>query len=122
MGRAVPADARSDARGFSGGLEARHFPLSSLSPWLPDDIGLAGTASAVVAIRRDGGQLTGSLKGSLQDGVITWQVPDDESVQTGISEFRVSVDLTDDALDFDARCRELRPAADRRGHRQPAFQ
>ncbi len=104
------SDARSDARGFGGGLNARHFPLASLAPWLPDDIGLDGTASAVVAIRRDGGHqttsqannLTGSLKSSLQDGVITWRVPDDESVQTSISEFSVSVDLTDDALDFDA--------------------
>ncbi|TFG86722.1 MAG: hypothetical protein E4H19_04690 [Chromatiales bacterium] len=96
------SDARSDAHGFSGGLNARHFPLASLAPWLPDDIGLDGTASAVVAIRRDNGRLTGSLQAGLQDGVITWRVPDDENVQTGISEFRVSVGLTDDSLDFDA--------------------
>ncbi|MDH4022877.1 MAG: hypothetical protein OEV14_07105, partial [Gammaproteobacteria bacterium] len=96
------ADARSDARGFSGGLDARHFPLASLAPWLPDDIGLDGTASAVVAIQRDSGRLTGSLQGSLRDAVVTWRVPDDEDVTTAISEFRVRVGLTDDALDFDA--------------------
>ena len=96
------SDARSDARGFSGGLDARHFPLASLAPWLPDDIGLDGTASAVVAIQRDSGRLTGSLQGSLQDAVVTWRVPDDDDVTTAISEFRVSVGLTDDAIDFDA--------------------
>jgi len=95
-------DVRSDARGFSGGLDARHFPLTSLAPWLPDDVGLDGAASAVATIRRVSGQLTGSLRGSLRDGVIIWRVPDDEDVQTGISEFRVSIGLTDDALDFDA--------------------
>lgn len=96
------SDARSDARGFSGGLDARHFPLASLAPWLPDDIGLDGTASAVGAIQRDNGRLTGSLQAALQDAVVTWRVPDDEDVTTAISEFRVSVGLTDDALDFDA--------------------
>jgi translocation and assembly module TamB len=92
----------SDARGFGGGLDVRGFPLASLAPWLPDDVGLDGTASTVVNIQRDGSRLSGSLEGGLQDGVVTWRVPDDEDVQTSISEFSVRAALTDDALDFDA--------------------
>jgi len=92
----------SDARGFSGGLDVRSFPLASLASWLPDDVGLDGNASAVVAIHREDGRLTGSLEGSLQGGVVTWRVPDDEGVQTAISEFSLRVGLTDDALAFDA--------------------
>jgi len=92
----------SDDRGFGGALDARGFPLASLAPWLPDDVGLDGAASAVVAVHREDGRLTGSLQGSLQDGVVTWRVPDDEDLQTAISEFTVRVGLTDEALAFDA--------------------
>lgn len=95
-------DARSDPRGFSGGLDLRKFSLARLAPWLPADIGLTGTATTALTVQRDGGRLTGTLQGGLQDAVITWRVPDDEDVQTAISEFRVSARLADDALDFEA--------------------
>lgn len=96
------ADARSDARGFSGGLDLKRFPLASLAPWLPPDVGLAGTATAALSLRRAGPALTASVQSSLQDAVITWRVPNDDDVQTTISEFSVGVDLNDAALDFRA--------------------
>jgi translocation and assembly module TamB len=96
------ADARYDQRGFSGGLDLRNFSLARLAPWLPPDIGLTGTAAAAVTVQREGGRLTGTLQGGLQDALITWRVPDDEDVQTEISEFKVSAALADDVLDFEA--------------------
>ena len=99
-------DLRSDPRGFSGGLDLRNFSLARLSPWLPADIGVGGTAAAALAVRSDGGRLTGSLTAGTQDAVITWRVPDDEDVETRISEFRVSAELADDVLAFDASLAE----------------
>jgi len=96
------ADARYDARGISGGLDLRNFSLARLAPWLPADIHLTGTAAAAVTVQRKGGRLSGTLQGGLQDAVITWRVPDDEDVQTEISEFKVSATLADDVLDFEA--------------------
>ncbi len=100
------ADVRSNARGLSGGLDLRNFSLARLGPWLPPDISLAGTAAAAVTVQREGGRLTGTLQGGLQDAVITWRVPDDEDVQTEISEFRFSARLADDLLDFEANLAE----------------
>lgn len=100
------AEARASGSDFSAALEARRFPLTSLSPWLPADVGLGGLASATIAVRRDAGRLSGSLDGLLADGTITWQVPDDEAVQTTISELRVKVGLNNDALDFEAAVEE----------------
>lgn len=96
------ADTRYGPRGFSAGFDLRNFPLARLAPWLPADIGLSGTATAALAVQREGGRLTGILRGGLKDAVITWRMPDDEDVQTGISEFHVSAALADDALDFEA--------------------
>ena len=96
------ADTHSDARGFSGGLDLRRFPLAGLAPWLPTDIGLAGTATAALSFRGRRDALVASLQGSLQDAVITWRVPNDDDVQTTITEFTVGVDLGESALDFKA--------------------
>ena len=95
------SDGHSDARGFAGGLTLRHFPLAAFVPWLPDDIGLAGTANATVEARRQAGRLSGTLQATLDGAVVTWRVPDDEDVETGFTEFGVNVALTDEALDFD---------------------
>ncbi|MEO8225736.1 MAG: translocation/assembly module TamB domain-containing protein, partial [Gammaproteobacteria bacterium] len=96
------AESRSDSRGFSGGLDLKKFPLSDLAPWLPADIGLTGTATAAVNLRRESGRLTGTLLADLKDARITWQVPGDDDLHTDISEFSVNVGLTDEALDFQA--------------------
>lgn len=100
------AESGSGARGFHAGLDLRRFPLAALAPWLPGDIGLAGTATASVTARSERGVLAGSLAGSLADAVVTWRVPDDEDVQTELTEFRVDVALTSDALDFEATVAE----------------
>ena len=96
------ADARSDARGFSGGLDLQRFPLASLAPWLPADIGLAGLATAALSFRGAGEALTANLQSSLQDAVITWRVPNDDDVESTLTEFSVGVDLNSEALDFKA--------------------
>ena len=96
------ADARSDARGFRGGVDLKRFPLASLAPWLPPDISLAGTATAALSLSRVSEALTASLQSSLQNAVITWRIPNDDDVQTTISEFSVGVDLSPEALDFKA--------------------
>ncbi len=94
-------EARSDARGYSGGADLRGFPLSGLAPFLPADIGVSGTATATVALQKERGRLTGSLRGRVQDAVVTWRVPDDEDVQTALTEVTADVSMTDEALDFD---------------------
>ncbi len=99
-------DARYDPQGFSGAADLRQFALNRLDPWLPADIGLTGMAAAAVTVQSAGGRLTGSFRAGLEDALITWRVPDDEDVQTEISEFRVSAELADDVLDFDAAVAE----------------
>ncbi|MEQ1802363.1 MAG: translocation/assembly module TamB domain-containing protein [Gammaproteobacteria bacterium] len=104
------ADSRYRPQEFSAGVDLRQFPLTSLAPWLPADIGLAGTATASLAVQGDPRQLEGSLRGalraSLADAVITWRVPDDEDVQTELTEFRVDASLAGNVLDFDAAVAE----------------
>ncbi|MEO8445389.1 MAG: translocation/assembly module TamB domain-containing protein, partial [Gammaproteobacteria bacterium] len=95
------ADSRFDKRGFSGNANLRSFPLSGLAPFLPADIDVTGTATATITVQREGGRLTGALRGGLEETVVTWRVPDDEPVQTAISEFSVDVSLTDEVMAFD---------------------
>ena len=99
-------DGRYDSRGLSGAADLRQFALARLAPFLPADIGLTGTLAAAVTVQSAGGRLTGNLRAGLQDAVITWRVPDEEDVQTEISEFRVSAALADDVLEFDAAVAE----------------
>ena len=99
-------DGRYDQKGFSGAADLRRLALARLAPWLPADIGLTGMAAAAVTVESAGGRLTGSFRAGLEDALITWRVPDDEDVQTEISEFRVSAALADDVLDFEAAVAE----------------
>lgn len=99
------ADSRYRPQGFSGGVDLRQFPLSALEPWLPADVGLAGTATASIALEGDPRQLQQSLRGSLEaslaDAVITWRVPDDEDVQTTLTEFNAVARLSGGELAFE---------------------
>ncbi len=111
------ADSGSGAQGFNAGLDLRRFPLVTLSPWLPDEVELAGTATSSMTIRSERGVVTGSLAGSLADAVVTWRDSCDEDVQTELTEFRVDVGLASDVLDFEAAVAEsfgLRLAAEGR--------
>jgi len=104
---------------FSGGVDLLQFPLAVLNRWLPSDIGLAGTATGSLAVAGDPRQpdlaLRGRLQASLADTVITWRVPDDEDLQTALTEFRATAAVADDVLEFDVALAEgfgLRVTAD----------
>jgi len=100
------AESSAGARGFNAGLDLRRFPLATLSPWLPDDVGLAGTATSSMTIRSERGVVSGALQGSLADAVVTWRDSCSEDVRTELTEFRVDVGLAGDVLDFEATVAE----------------
>lgn len=104
------ADSSSRPQGFTAGVDLRQFPLSALAPLLPADIGLAGDVTASLAVEGDPRQLDRTLRGTfragLEGGVITWQVPDDDDVQTTFRELSVAASLSGSVLEFDAAVAE----------------
>jgi translocation and assembly module TamB len=96
------ADARYDAAGFEGGLRLRQLPLATFAPLVTYGVEMAGVINGDLTVRRSGARTTGRLSASLDDGAFTYRTEDGEEVTTQLGEARLSVDATDEALDFSA--------------------
>jgi len=103
-GEVCIADSRYGPAAFSAGIEVRGLPLAAFNYWLPPDAALAGAATGSLVAsgdpRRWAESLQGTVSASLAGATVTWRVPEDEDLRTGLSRFAVEAKLTDGVLDF----------------------
>ena len=98
------SDTRSDARGLTGGLRLRGFPLASLAHYLGKVVALQGTAAAELDFRQIDSKLTGRLQGTLQDAAFIYLAGDEgDNVTVPITEFSLEVDATDALLTYSGK-------------------
>lgn len=95
------ADTSSDARGLTGGLRLRKFPLASIAHRLGTDMALQGTVAADIEFRQRDAKLTGRLHGELQDAAYIYRAGSEvDDIIVPVSTFVVDVEATDALLRY----------------------
>jgi translocation and assembly module TamB len=92
------AAARLRGEQFEAGGELRDLPLAALAPWLPPELALQGAVDLDAAFRRAAGGVTGSLRLAPRDVAVTWAVPEEDAVQTTLTEALLEVEARDDLV------------------------